>query len=204
MSKKFSVEQALATRRSHYDLKPVWVSPQSEVEQMLDDILRLVPTHYNTQGVRMVLLTGEAHRKHWELIEQILINRIGEDKYNSGTKDKIHNSFMSGVGTVIFFDEEKVTQDMINKFPTYKDNFSKWAEQVQGSHQLAVWIGLTQLGFGASLQHYIGMDDDAVRAQVGVPDHWRFVAHMPFGEAFDNPETKGRLPKNEVLIVKDK
>lgn len=67
---------------------------------------------------------------------------------------------MSGVGTVLFFDNEPKTKELMEQFPSYQHNFPKWAEQVQGSHQFATWIGLVGLGFGASLQHYTGMDDE--------------------------------------------
>lgn len=204
MNRLNTAKELLAKRRSQYKLSPEWVAPKEHVEEMLQEVLRLVPTHFNSQGVRMVLLTGDAHRKHWELIEQILIAQIGEDKYLEGTKEKIHGSFMSGVGTVLFFDNEPKTKELMEQFPSYQHNFPKWAEQVQGSHQFATWIGLVGLGFGASLQHYTGMDDEAIRKQVGVPAEWRFIAHMPFGKALDQPAPKDKLPMDELLKVIDK
>lgn len=198
-----SVKELLSQRHSHYQLASELVAPQAEVEQMLKEVLALVPSHFNSQGVRMVLLTGEAHKQHWQLIEKVLIQNIGEEAYNSGTRDKIHTAFMSGVGTVLFFDEEETTQQLMKQFPLYAHNFPKWAEQVQGSHQLAVWLGLVGLGFGASLQHYIGMDDDAIRNHVGAPQNWRLVAQMPFGKALDEPGTKEKLPVEQLLKVLD-
>ncbi|MBR8702567.1 nitroreductase family protein [Porphyromonas levii] len=191
-------------RRSHYALGAEWVSPQEEVEDLLKAVLRGVPTHFNSQSVRMVLLTGDAHRKHWELVERILIEQIGEELYNTGTKAKIHDSFMSGVGTVLFFEESTITEGLSAKMPLYAANFAKWAQQVQGSHQWAVWLGLTELGFGASLQHYIGIDDAAIKAQVGAPEAWEFIAHMPFGKPLDTPEVKPKTSMDELLKVLDK
>lgn len=191
-------------RRSHYALGAEWVAPQEEVEALLKSVLRAVPTHFNSQSVRMVLLTGDAHKKHWELIEQILIDNIGEDCYNETTKAKIHNSFMSGVGTILYFEESSITKGLGEQMPAYAANFVKWAQQVQGSHQWAVWVGLTELGFGASLQHYIGMNDAAVKDQVGVPAEWEFIAHMPFGKALDSPEAKTKTSMDELLKVLDK
>lgn len=199
-----NIEQATEValkRRSHYALSAEWVAPQEDVETLLKSVLRSVPTHFNSQSVRMVLLTDDAHRRHWELIEQILISQIGEEQYNKSTRAKIHNSFMSGVGTVLYFEESSITKGLSEQMPLYADNFAKWAHQVQGSHQWAVWIGLTELGFGASLQHYIGMNDTAIKEQVGVPAEWEFIAHMPFGKALDDPEVKPKTSMDELLKV---
>lgn len=202
-----NIEKASETamkRRSHYALGAEWVASQEEVVTLLKSVLRSVPSHFNSQPVRMVLLTGDAHKKHWELIEKLLIAQIGEERYNEGTKSKIHNSFMSGVGTVLYFEDATITKGLSKQMPAYAENFSKWAHQVQGSHQWAVWLGLTELGFGASLQHYIGLNDAAIKEQVGVPAEWEFIAQMPFGKALDHPEAKPKTSMDELLKVLDK
>lgn len=196
-------KEAYKQRHSQYNITAEWVAPKEQVVELLGDVLHHVPTHMNAQTVRMVLLTGEAHRKHWELIEQILINQIGEERYNDGTKEKIHNSFMSGIGTVVYFNDTRTTKQLQEKFPAYAHNFEKWAREVQGSHQFAVWTGLTRLGFGASLQHYIGMADDKVREQLGVPAEWEFIAHMPFGKVVEPAQAQDKLPLSQLLIVKE-
>lgn len=191
----------LSKRRSEYALGAEWVAPQHEVEEMIAHMMRTLPTHFNAQPVRTVLLTGEAHSEHWRIIESILLERIGEERYNKGTRAKIESSFASGVGTVLFFDDTEITNTMMEKFPAYAANFPLWAQQVQGSHQLAVWLGLTGLGFGSSLQHYTGMDDDKVRKQVQAPDSWSFIAHMPFGKIISPAEAKERKPIQELFKV---
>lgn len=195
------VAEVAAKRRSHYSLGAEWMSPKEEVEKLLESVLRLLPTHFNSQSVRIVLLTGEAHTKHWELIETILIDKLGKKRYDETTRAKVHNAFMSGVGTVLFFEESQITKGLQEQMPAYADNFSKWAQQVQGSHQYAVWLGLTELGFGANLQHYIGMDEEAVKSQVGALESWQFVAHMPFGKALDTPDPKPKTPMDELLKI---
>lgn len=191
----------LSKRHSEYALAPEWVAEQKEVEMLLADVLQNAPTHFNAQTVRMVLLTGEAHKAHWRIIEDILIQRIGKEKYESSTRAKIENSFASGIGTVLFFDDVATTKQLQEKMPSYAANFVTWAQQVQGSHQLMVWLGLTQLGFGASLQHYIGMDDDKVRAQLQLPSTWAFVAQMPFGKVVTPAVAKEKLPIADTLKV---
>lgn len=197
------LERVLKKCKSEYALAPEWVAPATEVDQLLGVVLQGVPTHFNSQPVRMVLLKDEAHRAHWKLIEQILIKQIGEEAYNEGTRAKIEQCFLSGAGTVLFFDDTQVTKEMQEQFPTYAHNFPIWAQQVQGSHQVMVWLGLSELGFGASLQHYNGMEDEAIRQQVGVPSHWSFVAHMPFGKVLEPAELKDKKPLSETLLVQE-
>jgi len=57
----------MAARHSEYHLAPEWVASQESVEGMLGDLLQQIPTHFNCQPVRVVLLTGAAHARHWEL-----------------------------------------------------------------------------------------------------------------------------------------
>lgn len=192
---------AIHKRNSEYSLSNEEVAPLEQVEKLLGDLLENLPTAFNSQPVRMVLLTGKAHKDHWNLISDILIQQIGEERFNDGTKQKIEKSFASGIGTVLFFDDTEVTEKLKKDYPNYAHNFEPWASQVQGSHQLMTWLGLTDMGYGANLQHYIGMDDDRVRKQVNVPDTWRFVAHMPFGKVVHPESDKPSKPLSEMLKV---
>ena len=150
----------------------------------------------------MVLLTGEAHTAHWKLVEDALISIMGQEAYEANTAAKIRQAFASGIGTVLFFDVPSVTEGLQASFPAYAANFPLWAQQVQGSHQHAVWMGLDMLGFGASLQHYIGMVDSDIKALAGVDASWVLSAQMPFGAPLAEAEGKEKLPLSETFIVK--
>lgn len=197
-----AMREVLRKRQTEYQLAPEWVASKEEVVELLSELLMEMPTHFNAQTVRMVLVSGDTHTAHWDLIEQILIDQIGEEHYNESTRDKIHGSFRSGVGTVLFFDDTSITKKLQEDMPAYATNFARWAREVQGSHQFAVWMGLTALGFGASLQHYNGMADDKVREQLGLPEDWDFIGHMPFGKVVEPAEKKDKIPVSERLIIK--
>ena len=194
-------EEPILTRHSQYDLNDSLPSGIEKVEALLGNILLTTPSAFNSQPVRMVLLTGAAHRRHWDLIKSLLIEKIGEEKYADGTADKIRG-FRNAAGTVLFFDDEEVTRSLQERGPTYAHNVPLWAEQVQGSHQYAAWLGLVGLGFGANLQHYTGLDDDRVREDVGVPSEYRFIAELVFGGMnSDTGEEKEKLPLSKTLRV---
>ena len=48
-------------------------------------------------------------------------------------------------------------------------------------HQLVVWTALEAEGLGASLQHYNPLIDDEVKKEWNIPDNWKLIAQMPFG-----------------------
>ena len=146
----------MAARHSEYYLAPEWVAPQKSVEGMLGDLLQQMPTHFNCQPVRVVLLTGAAHARHWDLVAQALLAKIGQARFDDGTKQKIATSFASGVATLLFYDDTATTQRMVAQFPSLAANFPKWAQQVQGSHQYMAWTcGIGVWGECAAL-HWAG------------------------------------------------
>ena len=193
---------ALAERHSEYSLGNEVQAPLEEVRQLLQDVLLYVPSGFNSQPVRMVLLSGEKHLAHWDLVGEILMHKIGIERYEkSAARDRIENVFKKALGTVLFFDDTDVTDRMMKENPRYELNFPKWAHQAQGSHQYMVWIGLRALGYGANLQHYNNMRDDLIRKQLGLPDNWDFVAHMPFGSIIEPAAPKEKNPIEMMLKV---
>ncbi len=110
-------EEPILTRHSQYDLNNSLPTGIEKVEELLGNILLTTPSAFNSQPVRMVLLTGAAHHRHWDLIKSLLIEKIGEEKYADGTADKIRG-FRNAAGTVLFFDDEEVTRSLQERFPT--------------------------------------------------------------------------------------
>lgn len=196
------LKKIFAKRHSHYALAPEWVVSQSEVEFFLAEVLRNVPSAFNSQPVRMVLLHGEGHLRHWQMIADALKGIMGEEVYNKSTHNKIQGAFRAGVATILFFDDTAVTQNLQEQFPLYAHNFPKWAEQTQGCHQFAVWLGLCEMGFGASLQHYNGIIDEDIKRELGLPESWSLVGQMPFGKPLSQLVEKEKLPLETTLLIK--
>jgi predicted oxidoreductase (fatty acid repression mutant protein) len=69
--------------------------------------------------------------------------------------------------------------------------------------QLAVWGGLAQDGLGASLQHYSELIEGDVKQKFDIPENWKLMAQMPFGNPVGKNSAKTYLPLENRLIVKN-
>jgi len=69
--------------------------------------------------------------------------------------------------------------------------------------QSNLWVGLRELGLGASLQHYNPVIDEEVRRLTGADANWRLVAQMPFGAIESEPEPVEKMDiEQRVRIIR--
>ena len=177
MSKDFFT--ALKERRSHYGInKEVQVSDE-RIKEIVEFAVKHTPSAFNSQTARLVVLTGEAHDKLWDITTETLRKAVGDGDF-SGTQQKME-SFKAGYGTVLFFEDEAIVKSLQEQFALYADNFPIWSQQASGMHQLVVWTALEEEGLGASLQHYNPLIDDEVKNEWNIPSNWKLIAQMPFG-----------------------
>lgn len=186
-----SFVEALKNRRSLYAIEAKSPVPDQEIEHIIKTVLTYVPSAFNSQTTRMVLLLGEHHKRLWSIVKEILRQRMKGRDFTP-TESKIDHSFASGYGTVLFFEEETIVANLQASFPTYKEAFPGWSLQTSGMHQLTTWIMLEDVGFGASLQHYNPIIDDAVKAEWDLPGSWKLIAQMPFGIPTSGAEAKDK------------
>jgi len=186
MNKKFV--EALKNRRSHYAISPKSPVSDEEIQNIVETVLTHVPSAFNSQTTRMVLLLGDSHLKLWEIVKETLKGRVSPGQFVQ-TEAKINNSFASGYGTILFFEEQLIVERLQASFPTYKENFPGWSLQTSAMHQFATWMMLENVGFGASLQHYNPLIDAEVLKTWDLPQSWTLIAQMPFG-----------LPTGEISV----
>lgn len=198
MERKF--KEALKNRRTIYSI--IGESPISdhEIGEILGFALMNIPSAFNSQTTRIVLLLGEEHKKLWNIVKNTLRPLLSAEAFRQ-TEQKIDGSFASGYGTVLFLEDESVVNGLKKSFPTYQDKFSPWSQQTSAMHQLAVWTMLEDAGLGASLQHYNPLIDDEVRRTWKLPEHWSLVAQMPFGLPTQAPGEKTHQPLEERLRI---
>ncbi|KAB2492707.1 nitroreductase family protein [Priestia endophytica] len=178
----------LKERRSYYGInKDVQVSDE-RIKEIVEFAVKYTPSAFNSQTARLVVLTGEAHDKLWNITTETLRKVMGDRDFTR-TQQKM-DSFKAGYGTVLFFEDEKVIEGLQEQFASYADNFPLWSHQASGMHQLVVWSALEAEGLGASLQHYNPLIDDEVKKEWNIPSNWRLIAQMPFGNPTTEPGEK--------------
>ncbi|KLA30666.1 MULTISPECIES: nitroreductase family protein [Bacillus cereus group] len=186
---------ALKERRTYYGInKEVQVSDE-KIKEIVEFAVKYTPSAFNSQTARVVVLFGEAHNKLWDITTETLRKVVGDGDF-SGTQQKM-DSFKSGYGTVLFFEDEAIVKSLQEKFAAYAENFPIWSHQASGMHQLVVWTGLEAEGLGASLQHYNPLIDDKVKSEWDIPANWKLIAQMPFGNPTAAPGEKEFQPLEE-------
>ena len=127
----------------------------------MSTVVRHVPSAFNSQSTRVVLLLGESHKKLWKIVKDALKKIVLNGDAFVKTEEKIDHSFACGYGTVLFFEDQKVVKGASGSFsPLSGENFPGWSLQTSAMHQLAMWTMLEDVGFGASLQHYNPLIDE--------------------------------------------
>ena len=188
---------AIKERRSYYGInKEVQVSDE-KIKEIVEFAVKHTPSAFNSQSSRLVVLTGSAHDKLWDITTQALRKAVGEGDF-SGTQQKM-DSFKAGYGSVLFFEDESVVKSLQEQFATYADNFPIWSQQTSGMHQLVVWTALEAEGLGATLQHYNPLIDDEVKKEWNVPSNWKLIAQMPFGNPTAQPGDKEFKPLEDRI-----
>lgn len=198
MSKSF--KEALQNRRSCYGINDKSTLSDAQIEQIVEFALQNVPSSFNSQSTRLVLLLGQQHKKLWGGIVMDTLRAIVPAEKFAPTEQKI-NAFAAGYGTVLFFEDWAVIERLQEQFAAYADRFPVWAEHTSAMHQLAIWTMLENEGMGATLQHYNPIIDAKVAETWSLDPKWKLIAQMPFGGAVDWPGAKDKLPLDTTRKV---
>ena len=196
-------QDAIAARHSAYMLddriEDAGVSAD-DVLAMLRSIAPKVPSSYNSQSARLILLTGEDHRRFWGIVEEVLRAKVNDDKRFARTEVKLR-SFAAAAGTVLFYEIDSVTDGLKEAYPSYADVFPTWAEHGNAMIQFAVWTGFYDMGLAANIQHYNPIIDARVAEEFSVPEGYRLVAQMVFGRETQVPAGKPKLSGEDIVSV---
>lgn len=190
---------AVTKRRSVYSLDKNIAASKERVGEIIEQVVLNTPSAFNSQSARVVLLWNEHHNKLWDITKETLQKIVPSEAF-SKTAEKI-DSFKAAVGTILFFDDNGVVEDLQKKFPLYSDNFPIWAQQANGMLQENIWVALACEDIGASLQHYNPLIDDSVKSEWNIPASWKLIAQMPFGNRTEAPGKKEFIPASERIKV---
>lgn len=193
-------KEALKNRRSYYAITNESPVSDEQIKEILEHALLHVPSAFNSQTTRVVLLLGDQHKKLWEITKETL-RKIVPAEHFGATESKIDGAFAAGYGTVLFYEDTEEVEGLQKSFPLYRENFPVWSQQTSGMHQLAVWTMLEEAGFGASLQHYNPLIDAEVASTWGIAPKWKLIAQMPFGKPAMTPGDKEYKALEKRLLV---
>ncbi|KAJ6508949.1 Nitroreductase-like protein [Mycena sanguinolenta] len=194
---------AITARRSIYAIRNTSSVPDTKIEEIVKHCVLHCPTSFNTQGSRVVVVLGEEHTKLWKLISEISLKGL-EGDHKARTESRL-NGHAAGYGSVMFFEDQAVIEDITAKFPIYTKEFPIWSTNAAGILQHAVWTSLSLEGLGASLQHYGAKPEIATKIHetFSLPTTWVSTAIMPFGDIVTPPAEKAFGPiEPRVKVLK--
>ena len=100
MAKNF--KEAVKHRRSYYNITNSSPISDNEIKEIIDFAVTNVPSAFNSQSTRIVLLLGENHKKFWDITKEALRVIVPAEAFEK-TLAKINTSFDCGYGTILFW-----------------------------------------------------------------------------------------------------
>ncbi|GKT95044.1 nitroreductase [Colletotrichum tofieldiae] len=162
------------------------------VDEIVKEALRHVPSSFNSQSNRVVVLHGAEHEKFWDITSNVLKAIVTPEQWES-TSGKL-NLFKGAAGSVLFFEDQDVVNAFQEKFAIYADRFPPWADQSAGMLQFILWTALEAEGL--ALQPLV---DQQVAAEWKLPASWKLNAQLVFGGKTGEAGPKDFKPIEEIF-----
>lgn len=193
--------EALLHRRSIYDINDQINVGRDVVENIVIDGLKHIPSAFNSQSNRAVILWEGAHQNFWNYLMGVMKARLKPEQWVV-TEEKL-KGFHAGAGTILYFIDERDVDALKDNFPRYAHNFDPWAQQSAGMLQYYVWSALEAEGLGVNLQHYTELVEEWLQKTHHLPKEWKLLAQMPFGgvvtPASEDKEFKNLMDTLKIL-----
>jgi len=87
-------------RRSVYALKKESTISDKQIQEIIEQVILHVPSSFNSQSTRVVLLVKEEHDKLWDIAKDVLKAIVTEEQWKS-TEQRL-NGFQGAYGTVSY------------------------------------------------------------------------------------------------------
>ncbi|KAH6648923.1 Nitroreductase-like protein [Truncatella angustata] len=194
-----SLIELIKNRRSHYPLSKDLTISKERIVDIVKQATLHVPSSFNAQSTRVVVLFGDDHERLWDITAEVLKGIVPEANWKP-TGDKL-NMFKASAGSILFFEESETVKKQQSDYPAYADKFPGWAAQSDGMLQHTLWVALEAEGLGANLQHYSPVIDQKVAAQWDVPSSWKLNAQLVFGGKTAPAGEKSFIPVEERVKV---
>ncbi|KAB8235726.1 hypothetical protein ETB97_004577 [Aspergillus alliaceus] len=197
--------ELVKARRTYYGLKAESPISDAAIESIVEASVLHVPSSFNTQTSRVVLLLKEEHQKVWDIAIKameglVAAGQVPKEMYENHTKPKLE-AFRAGYGTVLFFVDYESLAPIKEKFAIYADKFDPFALESNAMSQFLVWTALESEGFGANLQHYSPLIDADIQKTWNLPASWKLDAQLVFGTPTSEPGEKVFAPIEDRFKV---
>lgn len=98
MADKMSFLEAVQNRRSIYPLSADIPISDARVKELVVEAIKHVPSSFNSQSTRLVVLLNAEHQKFWDFVKEVLKPQVPEDQFPK-TEQRL-NMFKAAHGTV--------------------------------------------------------------------------------------------------------
>ena len=178
-------------RRSVYDLHKHLPISENKLMRILEDVITESPTAFNMQSSHVIVLMDGQHERLWNIVTKTLKDIVPSNEFEP-TQKKM-DMFSNAKGTILFFENTQIIEQLKLDYPLYKDQFDNFALRGMGILQGNIWNALAEVEIGASLQHYNPLIDEAVKEEWDVPEHYQLSAQMVFGGIGSIAEPKEKV-----------
>lgn len=209
--------ELVKARRSIYPLNKNLPISTDRIQEIVKEGLQHVPSSFNSQSNRVVVLFGAEHDKFWDITTETLKAIVPEDKWEptaqrmamfKGAAGSVRShiyvpnfTILTWISQILFFEDQTVVEGMQAKFALYADRFPVWATQSTGMLQHTLWVALEAEGLGANLQHYNPLVDEKVAETWKLPSNWKLNAQLVFGGRVAEAGEKTFAPLEEKYKV---
>lgn len=112
---------AIKYRHSVYPLAHESPIPDDRIEEIVKETLLNVPSAFNSQTTRLVLVLKEKHTKLWDMVREVYKQQLPAHKFEQANKK--FGMFQDAYGTVLCYEDSSVVREFQEKFKTYQDQF---------------------------------------------------------------------------------
>ena len=189
-------------RRSIYALGKNSKYSKQQIEDRIREVVQQVPTAFNSQTTRVVVLFDEANIKFWDHIYDVQKDVLEGETWDM--MSGIITGAKNGIGTVLFFEDK----DEVEKMPARGVRQEAYKQNNNANAQYAIWLALAEMDLGASLQHFnVGYEqgfDKGTKEMFNLPESYEMLAQMPFGSVEQEAGVKEHINTNVQVKVFDK
>jgi predicted oxidoreductase (fatty acid repression mutant protein) len=96
---------AIQARRTHYGLSKASTIPDANLKSIIRTAITHVPSPFNVQSGRVVLLLGKESDALWEIVRSGFLKTLAGDKAAIKLYDGKITEYKQGYGTILFFED---------------------------------------------------------------------------------------------------